>query len=113
MKYKEKFKEHLDFVWVNQGGDELRKRLARGDYLGESALQAEAFLKEKAEEAVARYLLSPEHSALREANAAERSNALMADANRTAQGARRIAGLAVVVALLALAAQIFDWKWQW
>lgn len=110
MEFKEKFTEHLNFVWSTKGGDELRKRLARGDYVGESAQAVEAFLKGKAEEAAMRYLLSPDHSALREANAAEQANRLMAEANKTAQSARRIAGFAVLVALIALAAQIFDVK---
>lgn len=110
MENEEAFNEHLESVWTAKGADELRKRITRGVYVGESAALTEAFLKRKAEEAVTRYLLSPDHSALRAAAAAEKSNRLMEEANATAKSARRIAGFAVVVALIALAAQIYDLK---
>lgn len=110
MEYKDRFNDHLEHVWSSKGADDLKRRIARGDYVGESKEAAEAFLGQKAKEAINRYLLSPDHSALRAASAAEKANKLMGEANATAQSARRIAGFAVLVALIAIAAQIFDVK---
>jgi hypothetical protein len=110
MENKELFNDHLEQVWTSKGREELKRRIARGVYAGESKERAVAFLSRKAEEDVTRYLLSPDHSALRAAAAAETANKLMEDANATARSARRIAGFAVLVALIALAAQVFDIK---
>lgn len=109
MKYEEKFRRHLDFVWAKDH-HELKRCLDRGDYIGEAREAVEAFLKEKQNEATERYLLSPDYSALRAASAAEKSNKLMEEANATARSAMRVAVFAVLVAVVALAAQVFGIK---
>ncbi|BEP96226.1 hypothetical protein GmRootA79_46100 [Acidovorax sp. A79] len=84
----------------------LLQMVERGDFVGEQEVKARAFLSKKAEEAVTRYQLSPEYSVLRQANAAERSNKLSAEANAKAHRAYVMSAIAVVVSLVALVIQL-------
>lgn len=110
MRHEEALNQYFEKIWAQEGVDGFRKRIDRGDYTGDRLEVANTFLQRKTSEAFVKLQLSPEYSALRGANAAEKANALMAEANKTAQSARRIAGFAVLVSLLALAAQILDVK---
>lgn len=96
----------LEMYCRENGVPALQKRIERGDFVGHEEEMARAFVAQKAAEAVTRYQLSPENSALRQANAAEQSNKLSAEANRKASRAYAMSALAVVVSLAALVIQL-------
>ena len=96
----------LEIYCRDNGLPALQKRIERGDFVGHEQDMALAFVAQKAAEALTRYQLSPEYSALRQANAAEQSNRLSAEANKKASRAYVMSALAVVVSLVALVIQL-------
>lgn len=84
----------------------LRKRIDRGDFVGHEEAMARAFVSKKMTEALTQYQLSPEYSALRQANAAEQANKLSAEASKKASRAYAMSALAVVVSLVAIVVQL-------
>lgn len=59
-----------------QGLDAIKHALARGDFVNGQEVKAQAFIARKEKEALTAYLHSPEYAAIRQANAAERANAI-------------------------------------
>lgn len=102
----ETIKLSLEMYCRENGVQALQQRIERGDFFGRDEEMARAFVAQKAAEAVTRYQLSPEYSALRQANAAEQSNKLSAEANKKASRAYAMSVLAVVVSLVALVIQL-------
>ena len=106
MRSDEQFDKVMEKFCSRNGIQALQQRIERGDFIGDQEAKARAFLSKKAEEAAIRYQLSPEFSALRQANAAERSNKLSAEANAKAHRAYVMSAIAVVVSLAALVIQL-------
>lgn len=86
------FDETMERFVAKRGLAEMKRMLARGDFVNGQELKAQAFIDRKDAEARAAYLVSPEYAAVRQANAAERANS--------------IASRSLAVALLALAVSI-------
>ncbi|KEH07848.1 hypothetical protein GY14_24140 [Delftia tsuruhatensis] len=101
MDLSEKFQQHLEHVCSTKGLGELEKRINRGDYMGPSLEAARSFVSTQKSLRLQTYMLIPEYSALRQANAAEQSN-------KTSRLALGVSILAVVVSLVALALQVFQ-----
>lgn len=88
------------FVRKN-GLAEMKRMLARGDFVNGQEVEAEAFIAKKESEALAAYHASSEYAAVRQANAAERANAIAARS-------LAIAFLALAVSIVALLLPIFS-----
>lgn len=97
----DQFDKALEKFCSKHGIQALQQSIERGDFVGEQEAKARAFLSKKIKEAVARYKLSPEYSALRQANAAEQ-------ANTTARRAYVMSVIAVVVSLFGLVIQLIN-----
>lgn len=91
----------LERIWSKDGGQELLKRVERGDFVPPQIEKVKAFIDQKQQQRLTAYLLSPEYSALRQAAAAEK-------ANKTAHRALIVSTLATVVAFVALALQLLS-----
>ena len=102
----EQFDQVMEKYCSKNGIQALRQMIERGDFVGGQEAKARAFLSKKVEEAVALYQLSPEYSALRQANAAEQSNKLSAEANAKAHRAYVMSAIAVIVSLAGLVIQL-------
>lgn len=92
--------QYLEIVYSNKGLPELEKLVARGDFIGDRLAVAEKFIRDKKNQQLAAYLMSPEYSALRQANAAEQSN-------KTAHRAYVVSLIAAAMSLAALLLQLF------
>ncbi|QNP59451.1 hypothetical protein [Paenacidovorax monticola] len=102
----DQFDNAMEKYCSKYGVGALQQRVERGDFIGEQEAKARAFLSKKAQEALTRYQLSPEYSALRQANAAEQANKLSAAANAKAHRAYVMSAIAVVVSLVGLVIQL-------
>lgn len=102
----DQFDKAMEKLCSKRGIQALQQSIERGDFVGEQEAKARAFLSKKAVEAVTRYQLSPEYSALRQANAAEQANKLSAAANAKAHRAYVMSAIAVFVSLVGLVIQL-------
>lgn len=96
----QQFQKHLERVNTQYGVSELQTRIERGDYLGQQREKVEAFISEVHRRKLDAYKLSPEYSAIRQANAAEQ-------ANKTAHRAYVVSLIAVAISVGAVLLQIF------
>ena len=95
-----RFREHLEHVIAKEGLAGLQKRIDSGFYGSLQKDQALAFISEVTQRNLTAYMLSPEFSALRQANAAEKSN-------KMAHRALIVSLFSAFVASVALALQLF------
>lgn len=96
----------LETYCSKNGVESLRDKINRGGFSGREEEMAKAFVSKKMTEAITQYRLSPEYSALRQANAAEQANKLSADANAKAHRAYVMSAIAVFVSLVGLLIQL-------
>lgn len=102
MEIDQQFRRVIEGFIAKHGLSELERRVERGDFIGEQKEKALALISEAKMRNLSAYMLSPEFSAIRQANAAEQSN-------RTAHRALIVSWIAVVFAGIAILLQIF-WK---
>lgn len=102
MEIDQQFRRAVEGLIAKHGLSEFERRVDRGDFIGEQKEKALALISEARMRNLSAYMLSPEFSAIRQANAAEQSN-------KTAHRAYVVSLIAVAISVASVLLQVF-WK---